>query len=282
MEWGILTLIALSQTFLIMTQTLTDVEDIDISKCRIMGIFHIRLKDGYRLSQAQARNACTRFGTELATKSQVEQAQQQGFETCRYGWVDDGFLVIPRISSKEQCGKNGTGVLTWKADPDKQHDGYCFRKNDAQKTNTCEPLIMQTTTVIMNPTKILLMHLGSTDMKTVTESNSEPTPLPDTKTTRVPRETNSFLSAWINTTALSSTSSELLSTLTTAEDHKLSSDWIIWVLGMVVIGLFVVLVAVGVCYLRKRKKNFSYLTGYPKEAIEAEVWTNNLTENSSP
>ncbi|XP_038663915.1 lymphatic vessel endothelial hyaluronic acid receptor 1-like isoform X2 [Scyliorhinus canicula] len=227
-EWGVLTLIALSQTFLVLTQTSIDVNAIEYSNCRILGVFHIRLEDEYKLSQAQARNACNSLGTQLATRLQVELAQGQGFEKCRFGWVDDGFVVIPRVSSKEQCGKNTTGVLIWKVESDKLYDGYCFQKNDAHKTNTCEPLMKQTRTAAMHPTKTSLIDLGSINTNMATEFSSETMPVPDAKTTHVSWETNSFLSTSISTAARSTSSSEFLNTSMRGEDHKLTSNGVIY------------------------------------------------------
>ncbi|XP_078076966.1 lymphatic vessel endothelial hyaluronic acid receptor 1-like [Mustelus asterias] len=279
-EWGILTLISLSQTFLVWTQTSVDIKDIDVSECRIMGVFHVGLQGDYKLSQAQAHIACHEFGTVLATKAQVEQAHQHGFETCRYGWVEDGFTVIPRISSKEQCGKNRTGVVTWKHEVDQMFDGYCFRSDDAHKTNTCEPLIRQTTTTILNPTET---EMDSTNTNMVAGFSSETIPLPDAKTTRVPREINSFLSTSMGITDRSMATSGLHNTSAIVEDHHdpFSVRILYWVLGALIIALLVILIA-GVYYIRKRKKNSSYRTGQPKEAIEAEVWNKSLIGNSSP
>ncbi|XP_067902810.1 RING finger protein 141 isoform X2 [Heterodontus francisci] len=255
-ELGILTLVALSQTFLVLTQTSIDRKDIQISECRIRGVFLVTLHGEYNLSLAQAHRTCLLFDTVLATKAQVDQAQQQGFETCRYGWVDDGFLVIPRISQKEQCGKNGTGLLIWKLDTDKQYDGYCFRQKDAQKTNTCEPLIDQTTTTIMNLAETSLMDVDTTSMNTVTSFSSEPNPVQDIETTPVPQETNSFLSPSIDATSCSTPSSEPFNTPMIEEDTKLFRNRIIyWALGAMSFVLLVGVVAAVVWYLRKSFTN---------------------------
>ncbi|XP_020377923.1 lymphatic vessel endothelial hyaluronic receptor 1b [Rhincodon typus] len=278
-KWRILILVALSQMFLALTQTSIDVKDVEISQCHIMGIFHISLKGVYNLSLVQAHNACKQLDSLLATKAQVERAHQLGFEMCRYGWVDDGFVVIPRISSKEQCGKNGTGVLVWKVDPDKSYDGYCFQKNDAKKMNTCE-LSTEQVVQFMNPTETSLTDLGHTNTNNGTEFSFESiTPL-DSRTL-VPWETNTFLSTSTDSIPQSTPSSESL--CTTEKSSKDSSNLIIFLaLSLVAFILFVIFVATLVYCLRKRKKQFSYLHGQPKEAIEAEVWSNNLIENSSP
>ncbi|XP_059508059.1 lymphatic vessel endothelial hyaluronic acid receptor 1-like isoform X2 [Stegostoma tigrinum] len=244
-----------------------------------MGIFHVSLEGQYNLSLIQARNVCQQLGSLLATKAQVERAYQLGFETCRYGWVDDGFVVIPRISSKEQCGKNRTGVLIWKVDPDKSYDGFCFQKNDALKMNTCE-LSTEQVAQFTNPTETPLTDLGHTNTNNGTEFSFESIAPLDSRTS-VPCETNTFLSTSTDSIPQSTSSSEPRST--TEKSSKDSSNLIIFLaLGLVAFILFVTFVATLVCCLRKRKKLFSYLHGQPKEAIEAEVWSNNLIENSSP
>ncbi|XP_072448560.1 lymphatic vessel endothelial hyaluronic acid receptor 1a isoform X1 [Chiloscyllium punctatum] len=276
-NWRILILVALSQALLALTQTSVDVKDIEISKCRIMGIFHVSLQGDYNLSLVQAHYTCNQLGSLLATKAQVESAHKLGFEMCRFGWVDDGFLVIPRISSKEQCGQNATGVLVWKVDPDKLYDAYCFQKNDAQKMNTCEPLT-EHPTMFTNPTETSLTDLDHANSNN--EFSFEFT-TPSDNRTLVPRKTNSFLSTSTDSTLHSAPSSESHSTA--EESSKLSSSLIMHLaLSLAAFILFVIFVATLVCCLRKRKKRFSYLPGQPKEAIEAEVWSNNLTENNSP
>ncbi|GCB78094.1 hypothetical protein scyTo_0020644, partial [Scyliorhinus torazame] len=152
----------------------------------------------------------------------------------------------------------------------------------AHKTNTCEPLIKQTTTAVMNPTETSLIDLGSINTNMATESSSETMPVPEAKTTDVSRETNSFLSNSISAAAGSTSSSEFLNTSAIGEDPKLTSNGVVyWVLGVVVIVLLVGLVAAVYC-VRRFKKNSSYGTRQPKESIEAEVWSNNQTQNSSP
>uniref|UniRef100_UPI00398ECEF1 lymphatic vessel endothelial hyaluronic acid receptor 1-like n=1 Tax=Pristiophorus japonicus TaxID=55135 RepID=UPI00398ECEF1 len=292
-KWGALTLVALSQAFLVTPQAPLDVtgdpqtpidfNDIIIGSCRILGVFHIQFYADYQLTLAQAHAACNFVGTVLATKAQVESAHQQGFEMCRYGWVNDGFAVIPRIQPNGLCGKNKTGIVIWRLANDTAFDGYCFRHNDARKTNTCEPFFFQTTTVIMNPTEMSEMDLGSTSTETVTVFSSESIPLLDTKTTRLPQETSTFLLSLISTTPCASVSAEPYNVPAIVQGNKVSRNRIIYcALGVVAIILLVVFVAVGVYYVRRRKKSFSYSsTGQPKEDIEAEVWSHSLLEKNS-
>ncbi|XP_067850355.1 lymphatic vessel endothelial hyaluronic acid receptor 1-like [Heptranchias perlo] len=281
-KWGILPLAVLSWAFVVLTQTSIDVKDIVVSECRIWGVFHLNLRGDYLLTLTQARSACNLFGTVLASKAQVIHAQKDGFETCRYGWVDDGFLVVPRIVSKEKCGKNRTGVMTWKVGTGNQSDGYCFRLTDGQKTNTCETLTVQTTT-IMSPTETPLLDLSPTGMKPTTAVSFEPTPILDTETTHAPQETKSVFSTLIITNPRSFTSRESFTMSTAEEGLVLVNRWSTYcVLGVVVVVLLVLFVIAVICYTRRQKKNFSFSrNGQPKEAIEAEVWNHNLLEDGS-
>ncbi|XP_025926559.1 lymphatic vessel endothelial hyaluronic acid receptor 1 isoform X2 [Apteryx rowi] len=71
-----------------------------LSPCRIAGI-GIYLEDKVNFSDAS--NACSQLNLQLASKDQVEKALKHGFETCSYGWVKDGLVVIPRITSNKKC-----------------------------------------------------------------------------------------------------------------------------------------------------------------------------------
>lgn len=48
---------------------------------------------------------------------------------CSYGWVKDGLVVIPRITSNKKCGKGNVGLVPWHAEPFKTFKVYCFNSS---------------------------------------------------------------------------------------------------------------------------------------------------------
>ncbi|NXK67963.1 LYVE1 protein, partial [Sylvietta virens] len=87
---------------------------------------------------SEASDGCNKFNLQLASKKQVEEALKHGFETCNYGWVKEGFAVIPRITSNQKCGQGKTGIVQWNAGKDKKFHLYCFNSSDVQ-INSCQP-----------------------------------------------------------------------------------------------------------------------------------------------
>uniref|UniRef100_A0A8C6ZRT9 Lymphatic vessel endothelial hyaluronan receptor 1 n=1 Tax=Nothoprocta perdicaria TaxID=30464 RepID=A0A8C6ZRT9_NOTPE len=106
-----------------------------LSPCRIAGI-GIYLDEKVNFSDAS--NACGQLNLQLASKDQVEKALKYGFETCSYGWVKDGFVVIPRITSNKKCGKGNVGLVPWNAEHFKTFKVYCFNSSDVH-INSCKP-----------------------------------------------------------------------------------------------------------------------------------------------
>ncbi|XP_054056140.1 lymphatic vessel endothelial hyaluronic acid receptor 1 isoform X2 [Rissa tridactyla] len=106
-----------------------------VPPCRITGV-GIYLEEKVNFSEAS--NACNQLNLQLATKDQVENALKHGFETCSYGWVKDGLVVIPRITSNQKCGKGNTGLVPWHAELFKTFKVYCFNSSDVQ-INSCKP-----------------------------------------------------------------------------------------------------------------------------------------------
>lgn len=113
---------------------------------------------------SEASNACNQLNLQLASKDQVEKALKHLFETCRYmisvsislpsinyftlheagdksgikrtddfycsyGWVKDGLVVIPRLTSNQKCGKGKVGLVTWNAEHSKTFMVYCFNSS---------------------------------------------------------------------------------------------------------------------------------------------------------
>nr|ACN10242.1 Lymphatic vessel endothelial hyaluronic acid receptor 1 precursor [Salmo salar]ACN12597.1 Lymphatic vessel endothelial hyaluronic acid receptor 1 precursor [Salmo salar] len=80
----------------------------------------------YAFNASEAREVCWSLGVTMASNSQVEEAQRLGLETCRFGWIDEHFAVIPRIEASKTCGQNQTGVIKWRASVTKLFDVFCF------------------------------------------------------------------------------------------------------------------------------------------------------------
>lgn len=91
----------------------------------------------------EAQEACKSLGLTMASKAQVEVAQNMGFETCSYGWVGERFSVIPRIFSNPKCGKGGKGVLVWNIPASQKSRVYCHNSSDTW-VNSCIPEIITT------------------------------------------------------------------------------------------------------------------------------------------
>lgn len=115
----------------------------------IAGVFQVSALN--RLNQPQyafnasvARSLCSSLGVDIASKAQVKNALTRGLETCRYGWIDEHFAVIPRIKPLSTCGQNQTGLVTWRASVTKHFDVFCFNESDAathsQDATTPSPL----------------------------------------------------------------------------------------------------------------------------------------------
>uniref|UniRef100_A0A8B9STN5 Lymphatic vessel endothelial hyaluronan receptor 1 n=1 Tax=Anas platyrhynchos TaxID=8839 RepID=A0A8B9STN5_ANAPL len=102
--------------------------------CRITGVGLYEEKVNF----SEASNACNQLNLQLASKDQVEKALKHRFETCSYGWVKDGLVVIPRLTSNQKCGKGKVGLVTWNAEHSKTFMVYCFNSSDVQ-INSCVP-----------------------------------------------------------------------------------------------------------------------------------------------
>ncbi|XP_027008969.1 lymphatic vessel endothelial hyaluronic acid receptor 1a [Tachysurus fulvidraco] len=122
---------------MLLAQFVTSAPLIDVSQIRVYpehgsvaGVFHAWLSKGYVFSASEARDVCERLGVTIADKSQVEKALALGFETCKFGWINEQVAVVPRIQAKESCGKNQLGLITWRAPVSSAFDVYCFNSTD--------------------------------------------------------------------------------------------------------------------------------------------------------
>ncbi|KAG7274433.1 hypothetical protein CRUP_033589 [Coryphaenoides rupestris] len=61
---------------------------------------------------SEAREVCHSLGLTIASKAQVQSAITQGYQTCRFGWIDEHFAVIPRVTAEVSCGQGKTGLVS--------------------------------------------------------------------------------------------------------------------------------------------------------------------------
>lgn len=111
------------------------------------------------------------LGVTMASKAEVQEANRRGFETCRFGWIDEHFAVIPRIKALSTCGQSRTGLVPWRAPVTHKFDVFCFNESDAEKqlkdTTSASPLSSS--------------DRSETDSTRTTHSPSSSSPLPPSR-----------------------------------------------------------------------------------------------------
>ncbi|KAK6294595.1 hypothetical protein J4Q44_G00354250 [Coregonus suidteri] len=116
---------------------------------QIAGVFLVSYTNAlnqltYAFNASEAREVCWSLGVTMASNSQVEEAQRLGLETCRFGWIDEHFAVIPRIEASKTCGQNQTGVIKWRASVTKLFDVFCFVASVRQLEDTTTDIPLTT------------------------------------------------------------------------------------------------------------------------------------------
>ncbi|KAM9366634.1 lymphatic vessel endothelial hyaluronic acid receptor 1a [Symphorus nematophorus] len=115
----------------------------------IAGVFQVsslnyHMQPVYAFNASEARRLCLSLGVNIASKAQLNEALARGFETCRFGWIDEHFAVVPRRNALYNCGQNQTGLVPWRASVTKKFDVFCFNESDAatqlKDTTTDSPL----------------------------------------------------------------------------------------------------------------------------------------------
>ena len=92
-------------------------------------IFQIQT-DGKRVA-ADAADICSRFGAQVATNANLQEAQKVGAQVCAPGWTKDGVLAWPSQTMSQMCGNLGVNV---KQDG-KAGDVWCFGVKPPQSNN---------------------------------------------------------------------------------------------------------------------------------------------------
>ncbi|XP_069325914.1 CD44 antigen isoform X3 [Eulemur rufifrons] len=108
--------------------------DLNIT-CRYSGVFHVEKNGRYSISRTEAADLCSAFNSTLPTMEQMKQALSIGFETCRYGFIDE-HVVIPRIHPNSICAANNTGVYVLTSE-NSQYDTYCFNASAPEGKEDC-------------------------------------------------------------------------------------------------------------------------------------------------
>ncbi|XP_018112166.1 CD44 antigen isoform X2 [Xenopus laevis] len=111
-----------------------------VISCRFKGVFHVEKNDRYSLNQEDAVKLCGMLNTSIANYTQLEIALDFGFETCRYGWIEDR-VVIPRIKPNPICAANYTGIYTLGNNESLRYDVYCYNASETED-KSCQPVLL--------------------------------------------------------------------------------------------------------------------------------------------
>ncbi|MBN3315720.1 CD44 protein, partial [Atractosteus spatula] len=103
--------------------------------CSYAGVFHIEQRGRYFLTYPEAEKLCLSMGTVLASREDVNRAYSKGFETCRYGWIQNISVAIIRQQAHDRCAANSTGVLVLSANLTVRYDAYCYNSSDSSDKN---------------------------------------------------------------------------------------------------------------------------------------------------
>ena len=70
---------------------------------------------GYDYTQCQAPEVCAKYGAQVATTAQLQDAQNRGADWCFTGWVSDSNNAMYPITTSTMggCGNGRSGVITW-------------------------------------------------------------------------------------------------------------------------------------------------------------------------
>ncbi|XP_072551355.1 lymphatic vessel endothelial hyaluronic receptor 1b [Salminus brasiliensis] len=103
----------------------------------ISGVFMAMLKNkAYSFNASTATEVCRSLSARIATKAEVEMAHRDGLETCRFGWVEENIVVVPRINQHEKCGKNKVGVVSWFTSTSRLFEVFCFNSTGQSEVTT--------------------------------------------------------------------------------------------------------------------------------------------------
>lgn len=263
------------------------VQELSISlPCRIMGVTLVNKKVHRQMNFTEAKEACRLLGLTLASKDQVEAAWKSGFETCSYGWVGEGYTVIPRILSNPKCGKNGIGVLRWNAPVSQTFRAYCHNSSDIW-VNSCVPEIITTDDPMFDTQTTAYTSEFTDSDSTHSESSTTPvlTTAPAPATTSVPRRTKLICITEV-ITEMSSMSTETELSVEEGQTFKNEPPGFGGVpTALLVLALLFFGAAAGlaVCYVKRYVKAFPFTNkNQQKEMIETKIVKEEKADDGSP
>uniref|UniRef100_A0A8D0HSM4 CD44 antigen n=1 Tax=Sphenodon punctatus TaxID=8508 RepID=A0A8D0HSM4_SPHPU len=106
--------------------------------CRYAGVFHVEKGNRYSLTRDEAIRLCRALNSTLPTWEQMEKAYVLGFETCRYGYIEEK-IVVPRKNPYHLCAANNTGIYILTSNTSQRYDTYCFNTSET-KEKACDPI----------------------------------------------------------------------------------------------------------------------------------------------
>ncbi|XP_038131250.1 CD44 antigen [Cyprinodon tularosa] len=113
----------------------TDEIQVNSRGCSFVGVFLAEGAGRHSLTFDMAKAVCEQLETIMATREQVEHAYNKSMQTCRYGWISDGSIVILRQTEHENCAKNMTGLIFQAPSTNETFDVYCYDENAGPKKN---------------------------------------------------------------------------------------------------------------------------------------------------
>ncbi|XP_067318830.1 CD44 antigen isoform X10 [Anolis sagrei] len=107
--------------------------------CRYAGVFHVEKNHRYSLTREDAIALCKALNSTIPTFEQMKKAYDLGFETCRYGYIEDK-VVVPRHTPYHLCAANNTGIYILSSNVSDRYDTYCFNSSET-RDKVCDPVI---------------------------------------------------------------------------------------------------------------------------------------------
>ncbi|KAJ8003026.1 hypothetical protein DPEC_G00165090 [Dallia pectoralis] len=137
--------------------------------CSYAGVFHVEGKDRYSLTLDMAKELCSDLGADIASEEEVRTAHSKGLQTCRYGWISNGTVIISRQNAHINCATNRTGVFTNTESADRLFDAMCFNESDVFTVKNCDRLVNPPASQTEDTDASDIPHNGNATVQPVTE-----------------------------------------------------------------------------------------------------------------
>ncbi|KAG6937936.1 CD44 antigen, partial [Chelydra serpentina] len=145
--------------------------------CRYAGVFHVEKNRRYNLTRNEAVELCRALNSTLPTMDQMKKAHKLGFETCRYGYIEDK-IVIPRIKPYYLCAANSTGIYILTSNITDRYDTYCYNASETRDM-ACEPIIRLDDSWHDNQSQKIVIDNADGSRYTDGVKHTDPTPVTD-------------------------------------------------------------------------------------------------------